>query len=193
MSDENNPLSQTDREAAIVVALAQISDQTVAMTKHVDSLTQWVAKIDARLTGTEAVASVVDENETEAMMRRNIDAQKEVISHLYEKSHQYVTIIVAGAFAAYFATFSTVSQRYSTQELLLSAGLMSVSLMVFILWEIFQICYVSITVIRGTFGKKEMPSWHNPLWGLALLLTLGTGIPAMGLSLWTYVRGLGIF
>ena len=193
MTDDSKPVSQTDRDAAIVVALAQISDQTVAMTKHVDGLTQWVAKMDARLAGAETVASVVDENETEAMMQRHIEAQKELISHLYEKSHQYVTIIIAGAFAAYFATFSAVSQRYSTPELLLSAGLMSFSLLVFILWEIFQICYVSVTVIKGTFGKKEMPSWHNPVWGLALLLTLGTGIPAMALSLWTYIRGLGIF
>jgi hypothetical protein len=182
-----------DREQAILLALARISDQSVAATNHLEHLTEWVAKIDARVHGTETVAAIVDENETEAMTRRQIEAQKELISHLYEKSHQYVTIIIAGAFAAYFATFSTVSQRYSTPELLLSAGLMSFSLMVFVLWEIFQICYISYTVIKGQYGKKETPSWHNPVWGLALLLTVGTGVPAMALSLWTYIKGSGIF
>lgn len=189
-SDGDNHI---DRDDAIVIALANISDQTVAMTKHVDSLTQWVAKMDARLTGVEAVASVVDENESAAMNQRHLDTQKELISHLYEKSHQYVTLIIAGAFAAFFATFSTVSQRYSTPELLLSAGLMSFSLMVFVLWEIFQICYVSFAVMNGTFGKNETPRWHNVAWGLALFLTIGTGVPAMALSLWSYFQGLAVF
>jgi hypothetical protein len=193
VADDEGARIQPDRETAIILTLAQVSDQTVAMTKHLEGLTQWVAKMDARLAGTEAVAAVVDDNQTEVELQRHIDAQKELISHLYEKSHQYVTIIIAGAFAAYFATFSTVAQRYTTTELLLSAGLMSFSLMIFVLWEIFQICYISYTVITGSFGTKAAPSWHNPVWGLALLLTIGTGIPAMMLSLWTYLDGLGIF
>ena len=191
MDDDKTTLSEKDK--AIIHAISELASESRATAKYIDKLTEFVMHLDARTSGTEVVASVVDENQTEVETLRHIDTQKELISHLYEKSHQYVTIIIAGAFAAYFATFSTVAQRYTTTELLLSAGLMSFSLMVFVLWEIFQICYISYSVINGSFGTKKAPSWHNPVWGVALLLTIGTGIPAMILALWTYLDGLGIF
>ncbi len=48
-----------------------------------NELTQFVAKLDTRISGAEAVAAVVDENESNVELDRQVAAGKEIISHLY--------------------------------------------------------------------------------------------------------------
>ena len=154
---------------------------------------QLLLTIQAQVAGAMAVVSVVDENQTQADVARHIATQKELITFLYEKNHQYVTVIIGGAFAAYFATLSIMSARFSDQELLASALLMTLSLTVFVLWEITSITFIGWQTIRGSFGSaSQAPRWQRVGWAAAMFLSLATALPAIGLSIWVYLRGLGV-
>ena len=75
-----------------------------AMFLHAQAGERLLLSIQAQVAGMMSVAGVVDENEARAETDRDVAGRKEIITFLYEKSHQYVTVVIAGAFAAYFAT-----------------------------------------------------------------------------------------
>lgn len=179
-----------DLRLALAKALEQMRLHGLEMTEHAHELTEFVASLNARVAGTEAVAAVVDDNETQALTDRQVTAQKELISHLYEKSQQYVTVVVAGSYAAYFATLSTVSARFSDNELRLSALLMTISLTAFVLWEVLNVAYLGWRSLRGDLGTKEIPRWYKIIWPLVIGASLVTALPAIGYSLHSYTSGL---
>jgi hypothetical protein len=192
MAEEQSavPENSPDTAVALVRTLDQMRIHSEQLTALSHELTEFVAKLSARVSGTEAVAGVVDENAAQAATERQIAAQKELISHLYEKSQQYVTVVVAGAYAAYFATLSTVSARFSDSELRLSALLMTISLTIFVLWEVFNVAFLGWNSLRGDFGVKAVPRWYRILWPLMLAASVLTALPAVGYSLHSYTSGL---
>lgn len=172
------------------VAMLRTMEQ---MFLHSEANTRFVSNMNARLAGAMAVATVVDENATIAETDRQIAVKKELISHLFEKSHQYVTVIIAGAFAAYFTTLGVLASRFSDVELRLSALLMTVSLTVFVLWEVFNMFYIGHHTFKGDFGTlTSSPTWAKRAWYVTIIISLCTALPAIGLSMWVYLRGLGV-
>jgi Na+/proline symporter len=134
----------------------------------------------------------VDENEEKLELKRQIAAKKEIISHLFDKSHQYVTGIIAGAFAAYFATLGALADRFTDTELRISALLMTMSLTVFVMWEVLNMIFVGHHSFKGDYGTlTETPPWAHKGWYVVMVLTLGTALPAIALSIFVYLRGLG--
>ena len=163
---------------------------------HMEATTRLTGDIHARLEGAmaanNAVAEVVDQNENQVATDRQNAASKELISHLFEKSHQYVTVIIAGAFAAYFATLGTLANRFSDIELRWSALLMTISLTIFVMWEVFNMFYIGHHTFRGDYGSlTTTPTWVKRGWYVVMVGTLGTALPAISLSVWVYLRGLG--
>ena len=193
MSDEQAPRVPTDDE--LRVAMFQTMEQ---MFLHSQANTNFIGEVSARvqgaLAGNSAVAEVVDENEDQATISRNLAIQKEIISHLYEKSHQYVTVVIAGAYAAYFTTLGTLANRFSDVELRWSALLMTISLTVFVLWEVLGIFFIGHHTFKGDYGLlTESPKWMKRGWYAVMIATLATAMPAIGLSLHVYLRGLGAY
>jgi hypothetical protein len=180
------PDAQVPSDEQIRLAMLRTMEQ---MFLHSEANTKTLLSINAKLAGVEAgsnaVAQVVDENDS-------IAAAKEIISHLYEKSHQYVVVVIGGAFAAYFATLGAVSARFTDTELRVSALLMTVSLTVFVLWEVANITHIGIQVMKGNLGERAVnPTWMRIGWPLAMFFSLATALPAIGLSVSVYLRGLG--
>lgn len=188
--DQQHPPTDSEIQLAIVRALEQMRLQSIEMTRHSERLTDYVARIDARVAGTEAVAAIVDENETTALIDRQTEATKAVISHLYEKSQQYVTVVVAGAYAAYFATLSTVSARFSDSELRMSALLMTLSITIFVLWEVGNIAIIAGQSFRGKLGHVSASRWYQILWAIVLASCLLTAMPAVAYSSYSYISNL---
>jgi hypothetical protein len=186
MAEQRTPTDPEIR-VAIVQTLEQIYQHSLANTQALHDLR-------ARVAGTEAVAAVVDDNETQVLIDRHVAATKDIISHLYEKSHQYVVVIVAGAFAAYLTTLGILADRFSDYELRLSALLMTVSLATFVLWEVINVSYIGVHVMQGDWGTIDrQPKWLRIGWPLAMFGSLTTALPAIGLSIFVYLRGLGAF
>ena len=95
-----------ERESTPSVAKAVPSDEEVrlgmvrtmdAIFLHAQAGERLLLAIQAQVAGTMAVAGVVDDNHSQVQTDREVAAQKEVITFLYEKSHQYVTLVVGGA------------------------------------------------------------------------------------------------
>jgi len=178
----------TDEELRIMMFRAMEQ-----MFLHSEASTRFIGVLHARVEGASAVAAVVDDNELGVETDRQIAAKKELISHLFEKSHQYVTVIVAGAFAAYFTTLGTLAARFTDVELLWSALLMTISLTVFVMWEVFNMFYIGHHTFKGDYGTLTVtPRWIKRAWYGVMIATLGTALPALGLSVWVYLRGLGV-
>ena len=153
-------------------------------------MTEFVTRLDAELANAK---DTVAEIEAEADVDRQVAARKELISFLYKESHQYVVIIVAAAYAAYFTTLSTLTPHLGRDELLSSALLMTVSLTIFVLWEVLSITYLGWLTLTGRIAAaKETPRWVQIGWPIALAASLLTGLPAIALSLIAYLRGLSV-
>jgi hypothetical protein len=180
----------SEREKALINAISALADEARASTNHLHALTDFVSKIDARVAGTEAVASVVDENQTAVEFERQIATQERLIAHLYEKAHSYTTIVIGGGYAAYFALFASTSARLSDSHLYASAALMLTSLMIFVLWEVFQIFMMSYHGIKGDLGTWKSPNWYKVAWGITLALSLLTALPAAAIAVASYSRGV---
>lgn len=177
-------------DAQLRLAMLQTMEQ---MYLHSEASTNVLMTLNARVAGAEAVAEVVDENETQVEIDRSVAAQKEVISYLYEKSHQYVAGVIAGAFAAYFATLGVLAYRFSDDELRLSALLMTISLTVFFFWEVASMVYIGFHTIKGDLGAiTAQPRWLRAGWPIAMFLAVATALPAIALSITVYLRGLGV-
>jgi hypothetical protein len=190
MTEKSESEQQTpDAGHALVQTLEQMRLHSLELTGLSHELTQFVANLNARVAGSEAVAAVVDENETNALTQRQIAAQNELISYLYEKSQQYVTVVVAGAYAGYFVTLSTVSARFSDAELRLSALLMTISLTIFVVWEVLNVAYIGWQNLRGKFST-ESPAWYKRTWPIVIAASLLTAIAAVGFSIYSYTSNL---
>ena len=181
--------SDDDLRLAIAKALVEMHQQNEQMLLHAKEMTDFVMAINARVHGTEAVAAVVDENATEALADRQVAAQKELISYIFEKSQQYVTVVVAGAYAGYFVTLSTVSARFSDAELRLSALLMTISLTIFVVWEVLNVVYIGWQNLRGSF-RAESPAWYKRTWLGVVASALLTALAAVGFSAYSYTSNL---
>lgn len=184
MNDANPP---SDDELRL--RMAKTMEQ---MFLHAQAGERVLLAVQARVEGAMAVAGVVDENQTQIDTDRHVAAQKEIISHLYEKSHQYVTITIGGAYAAYFATLGVLAERFSDRELLTSALLMTVSLTVFVLWEVGSIAHIGYHMIKGDWGTATGSSrWQTIGWPVVIFFSLATAVPSIALSVWVYLRRLG--
>jgi len=188
MSEADKEGAPTEEQVRIIVY--QTMEQMFLQSQ---ASTQLLLTIQAKLAGVEAVTPIVDENQAAAATAREVAAKKEIISHLYERAQMYVAVIVAGAFAAYFATLSVIAPRMPDKLLELSALLMTLSLSVFVLYEVFSISWTAYRVMRGDLGMlTATPRYMTFSWGAALLFTIVTAVPAIVLMVWAYLRGLGI-
>lgn len=186
MTDE----AQVPTDDQIRLAMFRTMEQ---MFVHSKAQTEIILTLQARLAGAEAVAAVVDENETEASIKREIESGKEIISHLFDNFKQYSTVIIAGAFAAYFTTLGVLSDRFTDGELILSALLMTASLSVFVTWEIVGMISVGVHTLKDDLleSLREPPRWQSVGWALTMFFSLATAFPAVGISIWVYLRRLG--
>jgi hypothetical protein len=183
--------TDADIRLASFQVLHEMREQSKQMTEHLTGLTDFVMSVNARVHGTEAVAKIVDDNEAERQIERQVSVAKELMSHWFEKSHQYVTVIIGGAFAAYFTTLAVMSSRFNDFELRLSAILMTISLTAFLLWEVANIALVGFQSAKGKFDAvSSAPRWYVIGWVAIMAITLSTALPAIGLSIYVYGRDL---
>ena len=190
MTDQPPPTEEQIR-VAMLQALEQIFLHSKANTEFAASMNAKLAGVEAH---THATVKALDDTADQAALARQVAARKEIIDHLYEKSHQYVAVVMAGFFTANFATLATLAARFSDKELRLSAALLTISLCIFVAWEIINVTYAGIHVLKGDVGEiQKTPRWLNIGWSISMLLSLVTGIPAIGIALYAYLGGLNFY
>jgi hypothetical protein len=164
------------------------------MRTQMQALTEFVADMNARLAGAETVPAVVDENQAAVERDRQMATAKEFVSHYYREAHSYSAVVIAGAYAAFFATLSLMAARFTDTELALAAVLMSVSLVTFVFWEVGNIIYISVKLARtkpGTLPSGPGRRYYVG-WVAVLVTSIATALPAFGISIKVYLATLGV-
>ena len=129
-------------------------------------------------------------------------------SALYDKATTYVNLVILAAYVGFFTVWSTVRGELTRQELLLSGLAISLSLAVFVLWEVFVMLYAARTLQHMSAITNAAPQdlsarlEENKLaqakvqlrvrrfWFVALLATLVPGLLAACVLFVAFVRNL---
>jgi hypothetical protein len=149
--------------------------------------------------------------------RRNADriaeAQQKLLTTSFDKAAVYTTVIIFGGYAGFFALWQLTKDYLSKDQALWSALLILVSMLAFILFEVFKM----IVVTRAVFSKANVlrnpANRHNPLvllrvldemeqaqsaklgpflvvWSITVMLAAGGALAGAGVLGYAFVRGL---
>lgn len=82
--------------------------------------------------------------EQQAKLAREIaEAQQKIITVSYDKAASYATIIIFGGYAGFFSIWNLSNQYLSKWQTIWSALLILISLLLFVLFEVFKMIAVS--------------------------------------------------
>lgn len=151
----------------------------------VADLTLFVGKLDEGLQL--ALQNLPDE---EARAKAWADAQKAAVGSYFESAQKYTTAVIAGGYAAYFTALSLLSARFTDSELSAATLLITLSLTVFVLHEVYGVVVTGIGSIKGNIEKAAGLKLTNFIWGASMLLTLMLALPAMGLLFYVCIKNL---
>jgi hypothetical protein len=157
----------------------------VALTNLVTELTLFVGELNRGLAAT--LAEIPDE-ETKASIWAQ--AHKDALSSFYAGAQTYTTAIIAGGYVAYFTTLSLLSDRFSDRELGAAVLSITVSLSIFVLHEVYGAIVHGIGSIKGNLEDDSGSRRTHIIWGAAMLGTLLTALPAMGIIMYVCFKHL---
>jgi hypothetical protein len=72
-----------------------------------------------------------------------LDAQKELLASSFNQAMAYTNVILGAGYAGFFATWAFTRDKLSPRETLWSAFLLTVSLLSFVLFEVYRSFYTS--------------------------------------------------
>ena len=136
-----------------------------------------------------------------------LDAQKELLSFSFNRAMAYTNLILGAGYAGFFATWSFSRDRLSAHETLWSALLVTLSLLSFVLFEIFKAFYISKTLLglsRAVADPEHLAQrlleWQRDshaaeirfgrIWVVTFWFTVLTGVGGGGILIFAFVRAL---
>jgi hypothetical protein len=139
--------------------------------------------------------------------RDPVDVQKELIAHAFGHAQAYTNVVLSVGYAGFFAIWSFLKPDLSKGETLWSALLVSVSLTVFILWEVYQSFYRSRSIMSLAETVKDPSRFEvaidryrreensrvislKRVWVVAFLLTVVTGFGGTLILIYAFIRSL---
>jgi len=154
---------------------------------------------------------VVEELAKKAL-ERDKDERVEIIirvtSALFDKAAAYTNLIIIAGFAGFFAVWSSMKVYLSPLEMFTSAFCVTVSLSVFIFWEVFGMLVRSRTLkellkvlntpaaeFQGALAKQQKTEqlrniWVFRIWAVALFFTIAPALVAAGVLIFSFGRQL---
>ena len=142
-----------------------------------------------------------------------IDANIKLVSAMHEKSKAYTNLIMIAGYASFFGIWSLTKDHLSAKEELWSALLMSISILTFVLFEVF-IMYISGRQVLAwsaalrdpqVQGKpdaimEQMQNYEkrsqrtivqlSHAWYVNLVIAVFTGLTALGILFYAFIRGI---
>jgi len=140
-------------------------------------------------------------------LREFIDGQKEIIRSTYEQARSYNNIIIMGGYAGLFAIWSFTKNDLERWQSIAVGLLAILSVLSFVLFEIYGIWLRStqtsnlmkqlqeaekLNTYPAEYGKQEMKRVETlvKVWPFFFFVTLGTGVLAGGILIWSFVTKL---
>ena len=142
-----------------------------------------------------------------------VETQTKIISEGFEKATNYTNLIIVAGYAGFFALWQMTREYLNRDQVLISALLMMVSIIVFIVFEIYKALNTSIVLWKysqlftntnnissvevmqsaiNTFQARQSKSNNRllVLWGLVFAVTTATGLAAAFVLLYAFIRAL---
>lgn len=136
-----------------------------------------------------------------------LDAQKELISSSYSQAMAYTNLIIGAGYAGFFATWAFTRHLLSDLLVLWSALLISISLIVFVGFEVYKMFYISrdnlelgeavsdpenFEMLIMQFHQKQQTRVisFGKIWARSFGIIVVTGFAVAGLLMTSFIFGL---
>jgi len=152
----------------------------------------------------EKLANKAQEDEKD----ERVDVMIRILSAMYDKAMAYTNLIIVAGYAGFFAVWSSMKDNLSPVELFLSALCITLSLTVFIFWEVFgmiartknlkgllRVLDAPPNEFQAALAKQQMAEkkqniWVLRIWLVALIFTATPALVAAGLLIFSFGRQL---
>jgi hypothetical protein len=137
--------------------------------------------------------------------RLQLNASKEMITHLYKQSSAYTQLIMVGGYAAYFAIWHSVKDYLTPVSALWAALAMLVSIASFVLFEVYKMIYTSAHMVKlgqniENNSQDIVEQWKKldqeftqkfyRVWRICLYPSVAFALVALGFLFWGFIWGL---
>lgn len=136
-----------------------------------------------------------------------LDAQKELLSFSFSRAMAYTNLILGAGYAGFFATWGFTRDRLSAHETLWAALLVTLSLLSFVLFEVYKSFHISTTLLGLSRAvadpanlTQRLVDWQRKaqsadirfgrIWAATFWFTLLTGLGGGGILIYAFVRAL---
>ena len=138
-----------------------------------------------------------------------LEAQKELLSSTFGQAQAYTNVVLAAGYAGFFGIWSFVKDDLSPGTMFISAFLITISLGLFVLWEVIgmyarnQILTRLAAVVandekftESLTAYKQQRQEQNikliPVWRVILAVTVSTAVVAYFILLVAFVNGIWV-
>ena len=152
-------------------------------------------------------------NEEREQIDLFIESQLKLMSETFEKSTNYTNLLLVAGYAGFFALWQVTREFLSKGQVLWSALLMLISIVIFIVYEIFRSLYTtaylhtyyrtiskpevkaSLTILNRTLEtfqseRRNATLGVTILWAFVFGTTAVTGLAAASILLYAFIRAL---
>lgn len=144
---------------------------------------------------------------TREQSEKATEALTRVIAGAYESSIAYTNLIIVAGYAGYFAVWAQMNELMSRTEMLISALAISLSLVVFVSWEVWKMVVTSSSLHDFSAALKDPDQFEsaitaavqaeaarkvrvNRYWRIHLILTIIPALIGGTTLLYSFVRQL---
>ncbi|MEZ8053084.1 hypothetical protein [Vibrio atlanticus] len=99
----------------------------------------------------------INEEQARVQTEQNVAVIKEVVSHTYGKANSYSNIIIAAGYVGFFSLWSSIKQDLPEWAVFSSGGLILLSLMIFIGFELYKMISGAVH-LRKVTSKIQSPT-----------------------------------
>jgi hypothetical protein len=141
------------------------------------------------------------------------EAQERSVAHAYDYATVYTAVIIFGGYAGFFAIWQLTKDYLSKDQALWSALCVMVSLLFFVLFEVFKMVFVTTQVLRQKriletprvrndphlllaalqgLEKAQRPSfrWLIVSWAIIVVIALVTALAGIAILGYAFISGL---
>lgn len=159
----------------------------------------------------------LSEEQQKRVAKEIIDSQINIIGALYDKAATYTNIIIIAGYASFFGLWSLTKEHLNKEQILWAAIFISISLISFVFFEVVKMIITSFSLLkqqasisdpavvndpnkllsrlqRYDFDIKRINSKSIKVWLVTLVISIITGLIAIGIMFWAFICGLyGIY
>jgi hypothetical protein len=151
--------------------------------------------------------AVIQPSQQRAAPQNLLDAQKELLSSSFSRASAYTNLILGAGYAGFFAVWAFTRDQLTPPQVLWSALLVTVSLLSFVVFEVYKNFYLSralLSLARAVADEANFAvrilEWKRDqqareirfgrIWASAFWLTLLFGFGGGLVLVYAFVRGL---